>query len=44
MPLRRFQFRIITLFWLTLVVAAFFGGMTTQRWLTHRHSALQPVP
>jgi hypothetical protein len=34
-----FQFRLQTLFWLTLVAACFFGGIATQRWLTRRESA-----
>jgi hypothetical protein len=32
----RFQFNLQTLFWLTLIVACFFGGMATQRWLARR--------
>jgi hypothetical protein len=31
-----FQFNLRTLFWLTLIVASFFGGMRAQRWLADR--------
>ncbi len=30
---RRLQFHLSTLFWLTTIVASFFGGVATERWL-----------
>jgi hypothetical protein len=33
---RRFQFRLKTLLAAMLIVAVFFGGMATQRWLDKR--------
>jgi len=34
----RLQFSIRSLLWLTLVAAAYFGGMATQKWLTEQES------
>ncbi len=38
----RFQFRLITLFWITLVVASFFGGMRVERWRVDREELAKP--
>jgi len=38
----RFQFRLSTLFWITLAVACWFGGMRFERWLATRN--VPPYP
>ena len=38
----RFQFRLSTIFWITLAVACFFGGMRAEQWLADRR-AQEPI-
>jgi hypothetical protein len=38
----RLQFRLSTIFWITLAVACFFGGMRAEQWLADRR-AQKPI-